>query len=320
VHAMHAHINIAIEKEMLKKPSGKSLKDCGGDIDFANSIIEFWEKLGDGGSGSRVDRCTVNGMSCAVKILPLESQQPEMVVNFLNEVSIIEHLHHHNIVKYLGHWKKQRNNELWVFMEFYPMNLQEYLERQKGRYLSVLDIVWIAVEIAKGVEFLHTQKPPIIHRDLKGANIMVALQQDVLRTVKIADFDTAKMLYSDSVLQTPTGTTSYMAPEVIDIRMAPAGTPYTLKADVFSFGMLLVEIVTLKPPYFNDVENLLQIAHKVLNGEHPSIYHPQYAELTGVIEIIYQCIQTQPEERPDMPTVLKALKKILKSVVGDEPN
>jgi len=81
--------------------------------------------------------------------------------------------------------------------------------------------------------------------------------------------------------------------------------------------MTLVEIITLKPPYIDDVDHQLKVMHKILNGEHPSVYHPEISALGEVQQLVFDCIHFNPEERPDMQAVVKTLKQRLKFLVGD---
>jgi len=256
-------------------------------------------------------KCTIDGKLSAVKILQLQNQLPAIISGFENEVRILEQLRHENIIGYLGH--KSTPNELWLFMEYYPICLQEYLSSRDSP-LRLADIVWIGLSVAKGLEFLHTQKPPIMHRDIKSANIMLSLDDNgIVKATKITDFDTAKVIYSDVLLHTSIGTPCYMAPEVMDISMMPVGTTYSLKADIYSMGMILVELINLKPPY-DEVAHPLYVTQKILNGDPPVISHPELAELEDVLQLIKRCTAFQAEKRPDAVSVVKALKKMLRDI------
>jgi serine/threonine protein kinase len=315
VEFLSKYIKEAVEKDLLKRPAPKDLSTSGGTINFETAEIIMGKHIGSGGSGCRVEKCTVDGKPCAVKILPLNEQQQSVVKEgFVNEIKIVEQLHHPNIIEYLGHIRKTTPSELWLYMDYYPLSLKDYLENRIGKHLCLADIVWIGLSVAKGIEFLHTQKPPIMHRDLKSANILLSLDEgDKVKIAKITDFDTAKIMYSDVLLHTAIGTPCYMAPEVMDISMMPVGTTYSLKADVYSFGMILVELITLKPPY-DEVEHTLHLTQKILSGEPPTISHPSLAELDDVVQLIKKCIAFQPEKRPDAATVVKSLKKMMRDI------
>lgn len=314
VAALDRYIKEAVEKDLLKRPApNRDLSASGGSIKFESDDIVIGELIASGGSGCKVMKCNVNGKQCAVKILPLQDQLPTFIEGFVNEIQIVEQLHHSNIVGYLGHC--QKSDELWLFMEYYPLSLQDFLRGRNDKYLGLADIAWIALSVAKGLEFLHTQKPPIMHRDIKSANILLSLDENgSVKAAKITDFDTAKVIYSDVLLHTSIGTPCYMAPEVMDISMMPVGTTYSLKADIYSLGMILVELITLKPPY-DEVVNPLHITQKILKGEPPSISHPLLqTELDDVVQLIKRCTAFQPEKRPDAASTVKALKKILREV------
>lgn len=147
----------------------------------------------------------------------------------------MEVLRHPNIVLFLGACIKPPN--LGIVLEFCS----------KGSLWSVLqnhniDLTWedrrkIALDTAKGVFYLHSFNPPILHRDLKSLNLLL---DDSLRT-KLIDFGWTRKL--DIKMTGKIGTYQWMAPEVISSQM------YTEKADVFSFGIILWEIASREPPY-----------------------------------------------------------------------
>lgn len=147
----------------------------------------------------------------------------------------MEVLRHPNIVLFLGACIKPPN--LGLVLEFC----------NKGSLWSVLQnheisLTWedrkkIALDTAKGVYYLHSFNPPILHRDLKSLNLLL---DDSFRT-KLIDFGWTRKL--DIIMTGKIGTYQWMAPEVI------SGLNYTEKADVFSFGIILWEIASREPPY-----------------------------------------------------------------------
>lgn len=147
----------------------------------------------------------------------------------------MEVLRHPNIVLFLGACTKPPNlglvlefcsrGSLWSVLQNHDINLN-WEDRRK-----------IALDTAKGVFYLHSFKPPILHRDLKSLNLLL---DDSFRT-KLIDFGWTRKL--DKIMTGKIGTYQWMAPEVI------SSQNYTEKADVFSFSIILWEIASREPPY-----------------------------------------------------------------------
>ena len=154
---------------------------------------------------------------------------------FLAECKVMEVLRHPNIVLFLGACIKPPNlglvleycnkGSLWSVLQNHEINLN-WEDRKK-----------IALDTAKGVFYLHSFNPPILHRDLKSLNLLL---DDSFRT-KLIDFGWTRKL--DIKMTGKIGTYQWMAPEVI------SNQNYTEKADVFSFGIILWEIASREPPY-----------------------------------------------------------------------
>jgi len=298
--------SIALQRKN-NSSDGEDLIGSGGVIDFEKSTIELQEVLGSGGSGCKVHRCTVDGLSCAVKILKMKGQPSVVIEQFLSEISIMEQLHHHNIAKYLGHRFTKNPDRIWLFMEYYPYSIQKILDMRSGVRLPHKDIAYIALEVAKGMEFLHSLKPPIIHRDLKCGNALCTLDEESrVQSIKLTDFDTSKVTSKGTTLLTSIGTTPFMAPEVLH----PGSVGYTIKADIFSFGMVLVELITLKPPYSRHPG--IHAAKLVLAGTPPELPEDLSPSFDPILQLLKECTNYDPSKRPTALQVVGGLKKILK--------
>eukprot|EP01105_Mastigella_eilhardi_P023623 TRINITY_DN59_c0_g1_i16.p1 TRINITY_DN59_c0_g1~~TRINITY_DN59_c0_g1_i16.p1 ORF type:complete len:561 (-),score=153.89 TRINITY_DN59_c0_g1_i16:422-1924(-) len=198
-------------------------------IDFINDIIEMHERLGSGGSGAIIYRCTCAGLSFVAKIMATDIV-PELRDTLVAEINVMHSLNHPNIVKYLGH-DLSKPNEVRLYMEFYTDTLHSVIAKQAtlGGYFSFAELTNFAFQLAKGLKYLHSI--PIIHRDLKSENVFITKNpQGQIQALKIGDFDTAKILEAaKNTFTKNTGTVGYMAPEVC----VPTGKGYTSQVDIW---------------------------------------------------------------------------------------
>nr|KYP54663.1 putative serine/threonine-protein kinase WNK4 [Cajanus cajan] len=173
------------------------------------------------------------------------------------EVNLLKSLNHENIIKFYDSWIDDKQNTVNMITELFTSgNLRQY--RKKHTYVEMKAIKDWARQILQGLLYLHSHKPPIIHRDLKCDNIFVNGNQG---EVKIGDLGLAV------VMQQPTarsviGTPEFMAPELYE-------ESYTELVDIYSFGMCILEMVTLEYPY-SECKNPAQIFKKVTSGIKPA--------------------------------------------------
>ena len=197
--------------------------------------LSYDRKLSEGGYGI-VYRGRWKHTVVAIKEIKREIIEQDKLEEFKNECAVMEVIRHPNIVLFLGACTKMPN--LCIVLEYCA----------RGSLWSLLHdmqikMTWdyrkkFALDIAKGVYYLHTSKQPILHRDLKSLNILL----DHALTAKLADFGWTRI--KAKVMTSKIGTYQWMAPEVIK------GFKYTEKADVFSFGVIMWELATRKPPYY----------------------------------------------------------------------
>ncbi|KAK8459325.1 hypothetical protein SEVIR_2G122600v4 [Setaria viridis] len=276
--------------------------------------------IGEGSYG-RVYHATLDdGRQAAVKKLDASENEPND--EFLKQVSLASKLKHDNLVEMLGYCVE--GNYRILAYEFATMgSLHDVLHGRKGvqgaqpgPVLDWMQRVKIAIEAAKGIEYLHEKvQPSIIHRDIRSSNVL--LFEDF--KAKIADFnllnqapDMAARLHSTRVL----GTFGYHAPEY-----AMTGQ-LTQKSDVYSFGVVLLELLTGRKPVDHTMprgqqslvtwatprlseDKVKQCVDPRLKGEYPP---KGVAKLAAVAAL---CVQYEAEFRPNMSIVVKALSPLL---------
>ncbi|KAF8041348.1 hypothetical protein BT93_A0068 [Corymbia citriodora subsp. variegata] len=273
--------------------------------DFASA-----NKLGQGGFGPVYKGRLASGQEVAVKRLSKSSGQG--CQEFKNEVMLIAKLQHRNLVRLLGCCISQ--DERMLIYEYLPNKSLDcfIFNKAKRTTLDWNQRFQIILGLARGVLYLHhDSRLRIIHRDLKASNVLL----DVAMNPKISDFGMAKM-FSEDQIQANTnrvvGTYGYMAPEY-----AMQGL-YSMKSDIFSFGVILLEIVSGKrnTDFYNDNASLNLIAH-VWNlwkeGKSSNIVDSLMAQpynsrqVSRLIQIGLLCVQERTIDRPTMMDIVLML-------------
>jgi len=206
---------------------------------------------------------------------------------------VLRKLRHPNIVLYMGYCSHPSN--FCIITEFLANgSLWDILHNSKIQF-TWSRIIKMACDTSMGMSYLHLSKPfPIIHRDLKSANLLV----DESFKIKIADFGLSKTKALAQHMTSQTGTPAYMAPEVITT------TDYSEKIDVYGFGIIMWELITRKAPYENltPMQILYGVVHQNLRPLIPSLCPPV------IYSLINMCWHQLPEKRPSFNEILSCLK------------
>ncbi|KAL2324339.1 hypothetical protein Fmac_023397 [Flemingia macrophylla] len=275
-------------------------------VEAATKGFSDENKIGQGGFGVVFKGVLPNGQEIAVKRLSVTSLQG--AVEFRNEAALVAKLQHRNLVRLLGFCLEGR--EKILIYEYVPnKSLDHFLfDPVKQRELNWSTRYRIIDGIARGILYLHEDSQlRIIHRDLKASNILL----DENMNPKISDFGMAKIFQPDQA-QVNTGrivgTYGYMSPEY-----AMRGQ-FSVKSDVFSFGVLVLEIVSgkKKTDFYqsNGVDDLLKHAWKNWTEKTPLEFldptlRGSYSrnEVNRCIHIGLLCVQENPSDRPSMATI-----------------
>ncbi|EOY15151.1 hypothetical protein QUC31_000393 [Theobroma cacao] len=272
-----SHVNI---------PSGGN-----GVWEIDTSLLKYESKLASGSYGD-LYKGTFCGQDVAIKVLRTEHLNENLQREFTQEVNIMRKIRHKNVVEFIG--ACTRLPSLCIVTEFMSGgSMYDFLHKQKSGF-KLPFLLKVAIDVSKGMSYLHQNN--IMHRDLKAANLLM----DENGVVKIADFGVARVQAQSGVMTAETGTYRWMAPEVIEHK------PYDHKADVFSFGVVLWELLTGKLPYENltPLQAALGVVQKGLRPVIPKHTHPKF------VELLDRCWQQEPSLRPEFSEISDLLQDI----------
>ncbi|KAI5668851.1 hypothetical protein M9H77_18704 [Catharanthus roseus] len=272
----------------------------GSDVwEVDSKLLRFEHKIATGSNGD-LYKGTYHSQDVAIKVLKAEHLNANMQREFAQEVYILRRVRHKNVVQFIG--ACTRPPLLCIVTEYMSGgSVYDFLHKKKG-VLKLPSVLKVAIDVARGMSYLHQNN--IIHRDLKAANLLM----DENEVVKVADFGVARVQVQSGVMTAETGTYRWMAPEVIEHK------PYNHKADVFSFGIVLWELLTGKLPYdhLTPLQAAVGVVQKGLRPTVPRHTHPL------VVELLERCWQQEPSSRPEFTEIIEILQHIAKRVVQEE--
>ncbi|KAK4725791.1 hypothetical protein R3W88_030708 [Solanum pinnatisectum] len=261
--------------------------------------LTIGEQIGEGSCGT-VYHGLWYGSDVAVKVFTKQEYSDEVIYSFKQEISLMKRLRHPNILLFMGAVTSPQR--LCIVTEFLPRGSLFRLLQRNASKLEWRRRIHMALDVARGMNYLHHLTPPIVHRDLKSSNLLV----DKNWTVKVGDFGLSRLKH-ETYLATRTGkgTPQWMAPEVL------RNEPSDEKSDVYSFGVILWELATEKIPWDN--LNTMQVIGAVgfMNQrlDIPKDVHPQLAS------IIESCWLSEPQSRPSFQELMEKLKDLQRQYV-----
>lgn len=260
--------------DLPKAPDASELKD-----------YQLGDCLGKGAFGSVYKALNWGtGEAVAIKVIRLADLPKSELRVIMLEVDLLKNLDHPNIVKYHGF--KKTPETLNIILEYCENGSLHSISKNFGRFPENLVALYMS-QVLHGLLYLHDQG--VIHRDIKGANILTTK----LGLVKLADFGVASRtagLNESSVVGTP----YWMAPEVIEL------TGATTSSDIWSVGCTVIELLDGRPPYYQ--LQAMPALFRIVNDDHPPL--PQGASPV-VIDFLMQCFQKDPNLRVSARKLLK---------------
>ena len=299
--------------------------------------------LGSGQFGD-VYKVTWRGTEVAIKVIKLPDRQENeteaasellrkkvevITKDFVTEVEICVDLHHKNLVRLLGYATKPTLMIVQELLLGQSLDQQLYVQNWKP---APEQVIKMALDVAEGMEYLHTRflhsdnqcSQPIIHRDLKTPNLLLASPpppngqlryedgQEIL--TKITDFGLSRdksldAAVNQTVMMTGCGSVLWMAPEIL------LGEAYNEKVDVFSFAMVLVELVAQALPW-SGVCFGAAVPHRVARGDRPD-RQIRKAE-PEMKELVKSCWNHDPTQRPEFAEVVEIVRAMRPEQRGAE--
>jgi len=276
--------------------------DEGWAIDYDD--LEFGGELARGNFGS-VSIGAYLGTRVAVK--KLFDLDDEMKIYLQREFNVLKQIRHPNIVQFLGLSKTKEG--LYIVTEYVERGdlCRLLYDHKRQKELNSWHLrLKIMVEAAQSLSFVHAKN--LIHRDIKAANFLVGENWHV----KLCDFGFSRSMgaagdaMKAGAQMTLCGTDEWMAPETM------MGLDYDQKADVFSFGMFLLEMSLRAEPKLRDPSKMYRFEEELYRRDAAKAGVPE-----GLIQVIVDCTRYEPADRPTMKEVLGVLKDLAKKQPDD---
>jgi hypothetical protein len=252
------------------------------------------EKIGSGSFGEVFQGLNGYGKLFAVKRLALAGGKMADLENLVSEIELMRSLSHPNIVEYIGTKVDVKTGFVYIFQEWVPGGSVASMLKKFGPF-QVGVVHAYTQQILLGLEYLHAHG--IVHRDIKGGNILV----DDAGRVKLADFGASTKVMFDETQETQTikGTPYFMAPEVL------SQSKYGRKGDIWAVGCTVIQMLTGEPPWkSNNLQSIIQL-HLLLSNRPegpPPVDRPMPEVLHDFLVTIFK---TDPRSRPAASELLQ---------------
>ncbi|EPB85358.1 STE/STE20/PAKA protein kinase [Mucor circinelloides 1006PhL] len=243
-------------------------------------------KIGQGASGGVfIAHRQDHAMPVAIKQMNLEKQPKKELI--INEIMVMKRSQQKNIVNFIESYLW--NGDLWVVMEY--MEGGSLTDVVTCNMIMEGQIAAICKEVLEGLKHLHANG--VIHRDIKSDNVLLSMQGDI----KLTDFGFCAQLHEPTSKRTTlVGTPYWMAPEVVTRKA------YDQKVDIWSLGILAIEMIEGEPPYLN--ENPLRALYLIANNGTPDLQNPE--SLSDIFkDFLFLCLQVDPSFRPSAAELLR---------------
>ncbi|XP_050377299.1 serine/threonine/tyrosine-protein kinase HT1-like [Argentina anserina] len=275
---------------------GEAEEDWGADMSQLYIGCKFAS-----GRHSRIYRGVYKQKDVAIKLISQPEEDADLAVllenQFTSEVALLFRLQHPNILTFVGACKKPP--VFCIITEYLSGgSLRKYLHQQEPHSLPLSLVLKLALDIARGMQYLHSQG--ILHRDLKSENLL--LGEDM--SVKVADFGISCLESQCGSAKGFTGTYRWMAPEMIKEKH------HTKKVDVYSFGIVLWELLTALTPFDNMTPEQAAFAVSQKNARPPL---PPTCP-PAVSRLINRCWSSRPAKRPHFDEIVYILEGYAESL------
>lgn len=297
------------------EPPQSSFIRSGDSVNINNTIqlqdLVQLGKIGSGNSGTVIKALHVpDSKIVAKKVIPVENNNHLVINQLIRELTIMKSVHpHDNIVSFYGAtYAHSGNNEIIILMEY--MNCgsldkilsvyQRFCRRNQGtreeRWFNEMVVSKISYAVLNGLSYLY-EKYKIIHRDIKPSNVLINSRGQV----KICDFGVSKKLIN-SIADTFVGTSTYMSPERIQ------GNVYSTKGDVWSLGLMIIELVTGEFPLggHNDTpDGILDLLQRIVNEPSPKLPSDgKYRFSREMVDFVNTCCIKDANQRSSINELL----------------
>ncbi|KAI3422756.1 Protein kinase domain-containing protein, partial [Psidium guajava] len=305
-----------VKDEVQKPPDGKQFHSSGESVGSHNTSLRksdselshmidceiCWQDLQLGqeigkGSYAVVCRGMWKGSDVAIKVYVGNECREDILQDYKKEIEIMRRLRHPNVLLLMGAvYSKERPA---IVTEFMPRGSLFKTLHKNNQVLDTRHRLRMALDVARGMNYLHHRNPPIVHQDLKSSNLLV----DKNWTVKVGDFGLSRLKNATLLTaRSGRGTPQWMAPEVL------RNEPSNEKSDVYSFGVILWELMTESIPWnnLNSVQVVGLVGFMDRRLDVPEGIDP------GIASLIHDCwLSSDPDKRPSFEVILQRMRSLV---------